>query len=398
MANSVLYGVMNSKDLAANLTPQNVIITIDRDLVIGAVQETVDQHNQEINELRALFADPTTDYSLFYQGYVGNDLQEGDENARPLPVKGISRYSVGFPIRIGTTGWGANYTTLNQMTLADFSDRTDQMLLGDVNWNRKWTLGTLLFDGNNGTPGVSNGLAAGTAPYVFTDTKYGAISVYGLANGDTTTYNKFGSQLAATDNHYTAQNGAISDTSGQNPFPTIEAALLEHPENQGPLLSLIDPALATSVKALAGFTAATNIIDARTRILATPGSTTPTFAGADLPQLPASAQIIGSYDRTYIATWRTVPTNIIITLNLGGPKPLLFRQFPQAALQGFGPVGFFNPNRRQVGDNFPYFNETWYRAGGFGGYNRVGAHVHQVGSSTTYAMPSSYYPLFGRTS
>lgn len=398
MANSVLYGVLNQKDLAANLTPQNVVIEIDQRLVIGAVEETVEQHNLEINELRGLFADPTTDYTLFYKGYIGNDLQENDENADPIVVKGVSHYSVGFPVRIGQTAWGATYTTLNQMTLQDFSDRTDQMLLGDVNWNRKWTLGTLLFDGNNGTPGVTNGLAAGTAPYVFTDPKYGALSVYGLANGDTTTYNKFGTQLPATDNHYGAQNGAISDTAGQNPFPTIEAALLEHPENTGPLLALIDPALATSVKTLAGFTAATTILDARTRILAKPGANTATFEGADLPQLPSNAQIIGSYDRTYIATWRTIPTNIILTLNLGGPKPLLFRQYPQAALQGFGPVGFFGPNRRGIGDEFPYFKERWYRAGGFGGWNRVGAYVHLVGSSTTYQMPSLYFPLFGRTS
>jgi hypothetical protein len=282
--------------------------------------------------------------------------------------------------------------------LEDFSERTEQMLLGDVNWNRKWTLGTLLFDGNNGTPGVSNGLAAGTAPYVFTDPKFGALSVYGLANGDATLYNKVNGQLPATDNHYTAQSGAISDSTGQNPFPAIETALLEHPQNMGPLLSLIDPLLATSVKLLAGFTPATTILDARTRILAKPGANTATFAGADLPELPSTAQIIGSYDRTYIATWRTIPANIIMTLNLAGPKALLYRQYPQVALQGFGPVGFFNPQRRQVGDEFPYFKERWYRAGGFGAWNRVGAHVHQVGSSTTYAMPSAFYPLFGRTS
>lgn len=397
MANSVLYGVMNQKDLALNLTPQNIVITIDRDLIIGAVEETVDQHNLEINELRGLFADTTTDYTLFYKGYIGNDLQEGDENARPLPVKGISHYSVGFPIRIGTTGWGANYTTLQQMTLQDFSDRTDQMLLGDVNWNRRWTLGTLLFDGNNGTAGVTNGLAAGTSPYVFTDPKFGNISVYGLANGDATLYNKFGAQIPATDNHYVAQNGAIADTAGQNPWrDSIETALLEHPENQGPFLSLIDPALAATTKALAGFTPATIIEDARTKILATPGANTARFAGAgNLPGLPSTAQLIGVYDRTYIATWRSIPTGIILTLDMSGPKPLLFRQFPQAGLQGFGPTGLA---QRQFADRFPYMNEIWYRAGGFGGYNRIGAHVFQVASSTTYAMPSLYYTLFGRTS
>jgi hypothetical protein len=382
MANSILYGLMNQKDLAANLTAQNLIVKIDPELVVATTIETVDQHNREINALRAIFAGDTTDYTLGYKSVLNNDLQEGDENQNPEPVKGAGVSTVGFPIRIATTKWGANYTTLEQMTVQDYSDRTDQMLIGDVNWNRKWTFGTLLFDGLSGA-------GPGTSPYVFADPKYGNINIYGLANGDAQTYNKFSSQSGATDTHYTAQNGAISDTTGQNPFPTIQAALLEHPENTGPLVSFIDPALATSVKALAGFT------PVPTLALATPGVTTPTFNGTIPVALPPSAQLIGVYGDIYIVTWRSVPVNHIITRAYGSPAPLLYRQYKEASLQGFGPVGYAN---RNFGTKFPYFEQVWYRAGGLGGYNRVGAHVHQIGSSTTYSMPSPYYALFGRTS
>ena len=240
MANSVLYGLMQQKDLAANLTPQNIVINLDRELMISVTLETIQQHNAEINSLRSLFSNDTTDYTLFYRGQLNNDLQEGDENAKPLPVKGVAHYSVGFPIRIATTGWGANYTTLEQMTVQDFSDRTDQMLIGDVNWHRKWTLGTLLFSGTLGSD----------SPYVFTDPKFGSINVYGLANGDTVKYDRVSGLAPTTDNHYTAQNGAISDTTGQNPFPTIETALLEHPQNGTTLVSYISPTLTASVKGL----------------------------------------------------------------------------------------------------------------------------------------------------
>lgn len=376
MANSVLYGLMQQKDLAANLTPQNIIINLDRELLIAVTLETIQQHNAEINALRALFSNDTTDYTLFYRGQLNNDLQEGDENSRPQAVKGVAHYSVGFPIRIATTGWGANYTTLEQMTVQDFSDRTDQMLIGDVNWHRKWTLGTLLFCGTQGTD----------SPYVFVDPKYGNVNVFGLANGDSVTYDRLSGLAPTTDNHYTAQNGAISDTAGQNPFPTIETALIEHPQNGTTLVSFISPTLTASIKALAGF------VPWSRNILFTPGANTATF-GDDAPiPLPPNARLIGVYDRTYIVEWRTVPNNLIITLATDGPKPLLYRQYMQATLQGFGPVGF---SRGVFADKFPYFNEVWYRAGGWGAYDRVSAQVHQVASSTTYAMPASYAALFG---
>lgn len=396
MANTILYGVANQKDLAAHLVAQNIIVDIDPDIVVASVVETVQQHNAEINALREVFAKPTTDFQLGYKGVLANDLQEGDENQNPEAVKGGVPHTVGFPLRIAGTKWGANYTTLEQMTVEDFSDRTEQMLIGDVNWNRKWTLATLLFDGNNGTPGVTNGLAAGTAPYVWNDPKQGLISVYGLANGDAVTYNKFSAAAGETDSHYTAQNGAISDSTGQNPFPGIETDLVEHPENAGPYVSFIDTALATTVKALASFVPIPLNI-----AVPGPGSTAPVLNTLTIPgvQLPPNAVYIGTIGQLHIVTWPSIPTGIIITRAFGAPPALLFRQFPNANLQGFAPVGFARSVAGSVfGTKFPYFESVWYRAGGFGAYNRVGASVHQVASSTTYAMPSAYFPLLGRTS
>lgn len=386
MATSILYGLLNQKDLAGDLTPQNLAIEIDRDLMVVQVGETVGQHNAEVSALRGLFASDTTDYTLSYQGALSNDLQEGDEYTDPDPVKGAAYYSVGFPLRDAYTAWGANWLTLEQMTLKEFSDRTDQMLTGDINWHRKWIFGTMLFDGTNGSG------APGTQPFVFNDPKYGNLNVYGLANGDSATYEKYGSSSPATDNHYTAQNGAISDTAGQNPFPNIETALLEHPSNTGPVLSLINPALTTSVSGLANFVKAPAFAP-----LANPGpgSTGATFAG-NLPfALPPAARVIGEIGNVIVAEWRSVPTGIIMSRVQSVAPPLLFRQRPQVRLQGFGPIGFANG---EFGNPFPYYNQKWYRGGGFGAYNRVAAHVHQVGSSTTYAMPSAYYPLFGRSS
>lgn len=386
MANSILYGLLNQKDLAGDLTAQNLAIEIDRDLIVIQVGETVGQHNAEVNALRGLFAENTTDYTLRYEGYLSNNLQEGDENTDPDPVKGAAYYSVGFPLRDAYTAWGANWITWNQLTLREFSDRTEQMLTGDINWHRKWMFGTLLFDGLSGT-------GPGTSPFTFVDPKYGSISVYGLANGDTATYEKYTSAAPATDTHYTAQNGAISDTSGQNPFPTIETALLEHPSNSGPLVAFIDPALATSIRALASFVPSPTFVGLANP---SPGSTAKMFGGRfpSIP-LPPSAQVIGEVGNIFIVTWRSVPTNHIITI-AQSPSPVLkFRQYPQVALQGFGPIDL---RTGDFGNKFPYFSQRWHRGGGFGGYNRVGAHVHQVTASTTYAMSNLYYGLFGRTS
>lgn len=384
MANNVLYGVMSRKDKAAELTAQSLVAEIDRDLLIATTLETVAQHNEEMNALRRLFAGDTLDYQKNFRGTLTNELQESDEYGRAEPVKGHAFYTTGFPLRIARTAWGATHVSREQMTLEDFSEKTDQMLIGDLNWNRKWILGTLLFDGLSGT-------GPGTSPYVFADDEYGNINVHGLANGDAVTYDKISTAAPATDNHYTAQNGAISDTAGQNPFPTIETALLEHPSNTGRVVSFIAPGLETTVKALADF------VPSDTFSIATPGDQTPRLiaTGPNLP-LPPSAYVIGSVGRVWVVVWRSVPANLIISRTEGQAAPaLLFRQFPQVTLQGFGPVDY---RRGNFGNRFPYFDEQWFRAGGYGGWNRTAAQVHQIGSSTTFSMPAAYYPLFGRTS
>jgi hypothetical protein len=386
MANSVLYGLMQQKDLAANTTPQNVVIDIDPDLLISVTLETIAQHNAEIDELRLLFADDTTDFQLFFEGQLTNDLQEGDEDSRPLPVKGEAHYSVGFPLRIAQTGWGANYTTAQQMTVKQFSDKTDQMLIGDVSWHRKWTIGTLLFPG---TSGVNAGV---DSPYVFTDPVHGAVNVFGLANGDTVKYDRTGGLAPSIDNHYLAQNGPISDTTGQNPFPTIEDALIEHPTNGSTIVAYVSPMLTKTIKALAGFVA-----DPNTYIY-TPGDNTATFNGNVNVPVPPSARVLGVYDRTIIIEWRSVPANMIISRAVEGKKPLLYRQYPQAALQGFGPIGYA---RAEFADKFPYFNEVWYRAGGYGAWDRISTHVFLinaaagVGGLVPYVMPAPWAALFG---
>jgi hypothetical protein len=346
LANSILYGLMNSQDLAGELTPQNLAITVDRDLLVAAVGETVGEHNAEVNALRTLFADDTTSYTLRYKGALLNDLQEGDENTDPDPVKGLAYYSIGLPLRDAYTAWGANWLTMERMTLQDFSDRTDQMLTGDIRWHRKWIFGTLLFDGLSGT-------GPGTGPYVFADPDFGNLNVYGLANGDAATYEKFGNAAPATDTHYTAQNGAISDTAGQNPFPTIETALLEHPSNGGPIVSFIDPALATTVKALASFVPAPLIYG-----LATPGpgSTARQFAGQLPFPLPPAAQVIGEIGNIIIATWRSVPTNLIISRagQSAGP-PCCSASGRKSRLQGFGRLASAPASSRTV---FPTFSNA----------------------------------------
>jgi hypothetical protein len=308
-------------------------------------------------------------------------LQEGDENTDPDPVKGLAYYSVGFPLRDAYTAWGANWLTMERMTLPSFSDRTDQMLTGDIRWHRKWIFGTL-------TVRRPVRHRPRHRPLRFADPDYGNLSVYGLANGDAATYEKFGNAAPATDTHYTAQNGAISDTAGQNPFPTIETALLEHPSNGGPIVCFIDPALATTVKALASFVPAPLIYG-----LATPGpgSTARQFAGTLPFPLPPAAQVIGEIGNIIIATWRSVPTNLIISRagQSAGP-PLLFRQRPETGCRGSADWIQSGRVRGQVPlREFPLVPRRRVRQL----QPDLGARPPSRVSSTTYAMPSAYYPL-----
>jgi hypothetical protein len=351
MANSLLYGFYQLKDLANTRA-----IEVRSDILRTAIIASVAEHNQTINALVGLFAQPTTDYQIRFRGATNGRLQPGDEYSRAKPFKG-STYDVAFPILKGDAAWGDNFITRQKMTVQQVNDAVSDMLVADVNWMRDHVMAALFYNG---------------AGWTFTDPQFGSLTIKGLANGDTTTYVRQGT-AAAVDTHYYAQAAAIANAT--NPFPALYTELNEHPENAGgELITFIASDLVDTTTALTSFAP---VEDANVRL----GVSNSVATGRPGATLPVAARLLGRISGQWIAEWPAIPSTYMISIATGGPAPLAMRQDPEAELQGFV--------QADTREDYPYREAQYFRRCGFGPWNRVGAVVSRIGNAS-YAIPTSF--------
>jgi hypothetical protein len=90
----------------------------------------------------------------------------------------------------------------------------------------------------------------------------------------------------------------------------------------------------------------------------------------------------GRVSNVWIVEWGQLPSSYVIATTTEGPRPLGFRQDPEAELQGFKQVAERNDH--------PFYERQYLRRAGFGALNRPGALVYYLGTSDTYAVPSGY--------
>src|SRR5690349_4717566 len=327
MANQVLYGFIGLKDVLGQR-----LSTVDAELITGAIQQSVDEHNRQMDALMSLFVSPVTSATERYKQTGPARLQPLDENGRA------------------------------QMTVQDANDATAQMLEADMRWMRDHILSALF----------------ASATWSFTDPQYGTLTVQPLANGDTVTYAvQTGADSGATDTHQLAQANAIGAGS-DNPFPTIRNELLEHPENSGDVIVFLPTGLKAATQALATFNP---IADPNIQ----PGSGTDRLVGTLGVATPGN--LIGYEDSgVWLIEWPSLPANYMIATTTGGDRPVGMREDPEAELRGF--------KRVAERDNHPFYESQWLRRAGFGARNRVGAAVIRVGNGT-YAVPTGYTPPMG---
>jgi hypothetical protein len=357
---SPTYGIWRERDLDLDAVAANV----DREALLDAQEVTLAAHNVEVNRVVGLFAERLTTPQRSVRTGVVNRLQPLDENGRPQPVKGRGNYFVGFPLWKAGTAEGFNFWTEQRMTVKDFADSLATMLTGDITWVRDQILSVLFY--------------AGAGLSYTDDALNDSFTVYGLANGDSTVYPKK-TGAAATDSHLSFQSAAIDDS--HNPFPAIYADLAEHPVNNGRVVSFVPTNQIAAVEALSAFApvnaALVNVVPA-----ASAEQTNPLFApGLNLP-LTATMRYSGAIGSNYIVEWQSLPDDYIVSVAVDSQvKPLGMREYPDAALQGFF-------NQGEPMSRFPYRQNNFLRAAGFGALNRVGAHVLKIAGS--YAAPSAF--------
>jgi hypothetical protein len=347
---AILLGLLNQADVAAMR-----VETVGTQVVMRAVDESVAEHNRQLTALTALFATTRTDPQTQYMAAGASRLQPLDENGRARPVKPSGSYTVGFPLHMAGIAWGSNYITSVDMTVGEVANVVATMLDADSRWMRDHILAALFYENS-------------TTPWTFTDTRYGALSIYGLANGDTTTYQILsGADSAATDDHVLGVASIAEST-----FQTIHDELVEHPENGRDVIAFIPTASRATVEALTNFypLADANLTSgvAVTQLTRTLGVATP-------------GELIGYVAGVHVYVWAGMPDNYIIGTTVGGAPAIAMRQHPNAALQGFKEVD----QRR----DYPWYERQYLRMAGFGAWNRVGAVVVRT-NNATYAIPTGY--------
>lgn len=352
MANSTAYGFVALKDLFNERVTAVGVETIN-----SAMIETVNAYQAELESMLDWFVTRTTAPKRRFLLANSGTLQPLDQWGNPLPRQPGGSYEVAFPIQGGGDAWGTNRVTRELMTVAEANRFALNVLMADTDWMKRHMLAALLTNT--------------TWTYEDEDDEVGSLTIQPLANGDSVVYNKRGAG-ASTDNHYLAQANAIDNSN--DPFPTIETEISEHPTNNGDVVAYIPTNLVASVKALGAF------IPARDANVS-PGSGTDTFVGSEI--LGFGDVFLGYHDSgVKLVEWKSMPNSYILFASENpGETALAMREYPATSLQGLFPE-FHNVDGNR-------FVNRFIRYAGFGVQNRVAAGVMRIGNGS-YAIPSGY--------
>ena len=349
MANQLAYGFIGQTHLLGSR-----LSDIGTNTVWSWVQESVNEHNRQINGLMQSMIARTTLHQERFRLPSSGTLQPLDEWGNPRPVKPGDTFDVAFPIQGGGTAFGLNRVTGSLATAEEANALTIERLREDADWIRRHFLAAIYYP----------------STWTYADPEFGSLTIQPLANGDTVTYNKVGGSVA-TDDHYLAQAAAIGDAA--NPFDDIYDELMEHPSNSGPVVVYVPTNLTTTIEALSAFI---EVGDPDLRY------------GVNTTQIAApftrgfGDEVLGKVNKCWIVEWRALPDNYMIAHASGTGPVVAMREHPASALQGL-----FTENHSPDGN---LQESRFLRYAGFGVRNRVAALAYRIGNSTYSAAPTGY--------
>jgi hypothetical protein len=350
-ANTIAYGFTSLQDVM-----DLRVAEVGEQVINDAIIESATEYQREADQMLGLLVERTTDYQRRYLLPSGGTLQPIDEWGNPDPVQPTGDYTVAFPIQGGGTAWGDNRVSRELMTVAEANRFALMVEAQDRDWLARHMLAALFTNTTNG--------------WTFKDKDHGDLAIQGLANGDTVEYVRRGGSKS-TDDHYLGQASAIDNSN--NPFPTIEAELSEHPSNTGDIVVFVPTNVVTAVKALSTFRPANDPNIRR-------GADVTEFVGS--PFVGFGDKFLGYEDSgVLIVEWKRLPNNYLVGMSTGAPPILGMREYPAANLQGLFPE-FHSPDGNRLVRRF-------LRYAGFGVANRVGAVVMEVGDAS-YDIPTGF--------
>ena len=356
-ANTIPYGFIGLQALYAQR-----VEAVGVQVVNNAIAATMAEYNRQLASLTGTLVTRTTNKQFRTRLWSGaGTLQPLDEWGNPLPVKQGESVTWGLPLQRGGTAWGTNRESRALMTVEEAAEQTLYAMYRDIDWMKRHIMASFLDKDS----------------WVYEDEE-ADLTVLPLANGDTQTYLRRNG-ANTIDSHYLGQAAEILDASPA--FPTIEAALIEHPENSGAIIHYIASDLVDDVQALAAFVP---LADPDLRY------------GADQTILPAAAsdnlgynqrmigfgdRVLGKYGNGWIVEWGSLPNHYIFSRMANSGPIVAMREQPAAQLQGFFPEFFNEDGNRWV--------NRFIRIAGFGVINRTGAVVMEI-ADATYDTPTGY--------
>ena len=328
-------------------------------VVREAVERTLAFNNAKNEAFRGRLAVDVPGAKELYEMPSGGTLQDIDEHDNPLPTVQLAAQDVAFPIRGGGDATGNDRVSRALMTVADANRAVQQATLRDKRWHINYMMAALFR----------------STTYPFLDrtrrTYRGAgnLTIKPLANGDTDVYITNGGSGVATDNHYLAHEGTI--TAAANPIPRIYDELVEHQENPGEIDVYVARDLVGAIEALPNFREPR---DPNVQY----GSGESTVAEGDKG---IGDRYVGYVDGCHIIRMNALPNGYVFA-QARGAKPLGYRQYPAASIQG--------PFQETHSPDGNHLETRFLRYGGYGVRNRIAALCMQVGVAAggTYTAPA----------
>ncbi len=133
-----LYGFVNLEHMFdQRVTEAGVAV------VSTAIQQSIDEHNRQLDALMQLFASKTTDFKVVFRTATQTRSQPIDQDGRARPIQVGGKYEVAFPIQGSGNAWGANHLARLSMTVGEANNITTALLEGDKRWTRDHILAAL---------------------------------------------------------------------------------------------------------------------------------------------------------------------------------------------------------------------------------------------------------------
>jgi len=350
MANTLAYGFVGLENLFVDRVDDSNV-----EIVRDAIAQSTAEHNRQVAGIMAEFVEATEDYTARFKLAGSGTMQPLDEYGNPLPVREGGFYDVAFPIQGAGTAFGDNRISRALMTVEEANEYTLNTLRRDADWMKRHMLAAL-FD---------------NVVWTYPDPDKGDLTIQPLANGDTVVHQK-NNGSAETDTHYLATASAIADDA--NPYTGIFSDLMEHPVNQGGTVVVYIPsALKATTVALTAFV---DVALADIKV----GNDATTLSGSI--DRGFGDEVLGKVANCWIVEWSLLPDEHMVAVVRGTQKSVLkMREYPASSLKGL-----FQEDHSPDGN---LEEHRFIRYAGFGGYNRVGALIQQVGNGS-YEIPSAY--------